>query len=371
MTMTGLADVGLVQGRHAAHVPAVADGEQRQHADAGVLGRVQGPGCGAPVDPASTSSDSGTRYQNARVASVERGRSSGSPPTTRPSRVLALVARHLLVHLDRAQPHLERTHPPAGVARGHPDVDVGAGHGVGGAVIRARPPRCARRGRARPRHDWPACRYDAPGWACSQARASSTVPTASPSTVRSATWPPPPPAAPRRATATRRPSTAPAGPAPSSPLVHHDLVVEGEAPHHVVEQATRPVALVGVGERLLVGGAPQVGVGDEGVGGVDDHRLGWADHELVWVGGHPLVELVGPRHQHCGRGAARPARRPRLLPERRRWCPGTRSAPRRRGPPRRCPARARWWRPPRRAARRTGRPRWRGARRRGSRPGRA
>src|SRR3712207_8399936 len=40
----GPTGVGLVAGRHAAHVPAVADGEQRQHPDAGVLRGVERTG---------------------------------------------------------------------------------------------------------------------------------------------------------------------------------------------------------------------------------------------------------------------------------------------------------------------------------------
>jgi hypothetical protein len=47
----GQAGVGVARGGQAAHVPAVADGEERQHADGGVLDGVQRAGKTGGIEP--------------------------------------------------------------------------------------------------------------------------------------------------------------------------------------------------------------------------------------------------------------------------------------------------------------------------------
>ena len=102
----------------------------------------------------------------------------------------------------------------------------------------------------------------------------------------------------------------------ASAAPHRQLVRLHEPADPVVEEA-RPPALVRVGERELVGRAPQVRVEHEGVGRVHHRRLGRAGEELHRVGGQPLVQLVAAGDEHGRRRIARPARSSRLLPERR------------------------------------------------------
>ena len=102
---------------------------------------------------------------------------------------------------------------------------------------------------------------------------------------------------------------------PATAVADEQLVGEDQAAHAVVE-GRAPPPLVGVGERQLVGGAAQVRVDDVGVLRVHHRRLGRATHELLGVGGEPLVELVVAGHQHGGGRAARPTGPPDLLPER-------------------------------------------------------
>ena len=94
-----------------------------------------------------------------------------------------------------------------------------------------------------------------------------------------------------------------------------ELVVEHEAADAVVEQVAPP-ALVGRGQRVLVGRAGQVREQDVGVGGVDDGRLRRPGEDLGGVGHQPLVELVVAGHEH-GHGLLALAPGPaRLLPQR-------------------------------------------------------
>ena len=78
-------------------------------------------------------------------------------------------------------------------------------------------------------------------------------------------------------------------------------VVEHEVAHGVVERVTE-VALVGMRERQLVGGARDLGTRHERVVGVDHRRLRRTAEELARVAGVPLVELVVAGDEH-GRGA--------------------------------------------------------------------
>ena len=81
----GQAGVGLARRGHAADVPPIADREQREHPDGGVLDGVERAGQRGAVDAgARRRRPASTTYHTARVTSVERGRSSGTVSTTAP-----------------------------------------------------------------------------------------------------------------------------------------------------------------------------------------------------------------------------------------------------------------------------------------------
>ena len=95
-----------------------------------------------------------------------------------------------------------------------------------------------------------------------------------------------------------------------------EQVVEHEVAHGVVERVAE-VALVGVGEGQLVGGARDLRARHERVVGIHHRRLGRAGEELAGVARVPLVELVVAGDEHRGGAPAGAAGAPHLLAHRR------------------------------------------------------
>ena len=175
-----LAGLRVQRHRHAADVPAVADREQRQHADQAVLGRVHRADRPRTASmPAASSTSGGTVYQHARVTSARSGRSRSRTSMTLFVEIcLRWYATTWLrtstapeVH-DRVAERRERVLAD--------DRDVGRRCAAGCTRRRrrtARGSRRARRGRVGRRGTGdPGAGTPRPGCATANTRASSTVP---------------------------------------------------------------------------------------------------------------------------------------------------------------------------------------------------
>ena len=271
-----LAGLRVQRHRHAADVPAVADREQRQHADEPVLGRVhRAEQLGRRRCPAA-SSDVGRHRVPARArrrarARAGRGRTTSITPFV--EICLRWYATTWLRHLDRAEVHDRRRRAARLLVGDDRDVGLGARLGVLVAssygsstrdVIVAG--RAARRGTAGPGAGRPR-----PGCATANTRASSTVPI-----VRSLVGVDEP-VLDRRTAA--QPDAARAGErSPDQymlPAARREQVGVHELAHGVVEAVAEPALVVGR-ERQLVRRARDLRAQHERVLRVHDRALGRA-----------------------------------------------------------------------------------------------
>ncbi|CAB4776278.1 unannotated protein [freshwater metagenome] len=290
----------LVQcGRHPTHVPPVADGEQGQHADGGVLGGVQRT---RQVDLADAGVSDGRVVEGepertgaqASSGQIETGRFEHSPCRELP----ALESGHLRRHFDLAEVQHRGAYRAALLGVHHADSDVASGLGVGVAVGRhhhrdacvevERPhfvgpslmqvhrARMHRVGRARgvdgadQRVVGQANLHLAAGPAA-QPHARCGHPLARPHRAR------------RREpvrTANRKQS-----------VVH-------EVADPIGEGVVAPPTFVGVTERPFERRASEVRASDERVRGVDHGPFGWAFEQRPRMSHEPLIELVVARHHH-------------------------------------------------------------------------
>ena len=215
------------------------------------------PGHAAGATPARASRPRAPRTRTPACTASNGGRSSAVvAEASRRSGVLTLVAGDLLVHLDGAEAHVELPHAGASASRRTIRMSMSVRATVyvapsSGSTMAVRPVEVEG---GRPARPGPRAGRTAPGCTCSQARASSTVPTACRRSCGCCTSPPAPTAQTRRrGPATRHPHRAPA--APAAYLLAHDAPRPHEPAQDDLVEEAGPVALVGMGERHLVGGA--------------------------------------------------------------------------------------------------------------------
>ena len=310
--------VDLAGGRHAADVPAVADREQRQHPDGGVLDGVQRARQRGAVEPAASTTSGSTTYQMARVTSVEVGRSSGSLSHQRAREgVLALVADDGGVHLGRPEVQPAPAHRTLGVDLEQADLRVAARHRVGGAVVGLDAGHAGVEvERRRTRQCWPWCRYEAPACTCSGARARSTSPTGrSPSAVTIRTGAPDALRSPTPWDGHPRPTHTAIGSwrrprwrTASSSACTSRRTPSSSTPGHQRWSAWVSGSSWAAQRRCGSSTKGLAGFTTAGSGARVSSSSGWR--------GQPLVELVAARHEHGRRRRARPPGPTGLLPER-------------------------------------------------------
>ena len=310
----------VVRDRHTAHIPSIADREQRQQADGGVFGRVERARNRVVADPGvvehvvADDIPKGARGQH-RGRQVESIVGDDTPA----ARVAPLIAGDPRRHFNRAQMQERSTdHAPTLVAK-HPDrrlppglrvlvcvigfddrasiVEVEFVHSIRASLMqidRAWMHQAIRAALIDSADECVVVEDDAE----LAARAGAQADLGGGHSL----------AGPHRG---RFGFVASANSAAQSQLVVlHELA-------HAVFEIVRPVARVVIRERLFERGAGYVGIEDERIRRIDHRRLGRPAEELAGVRHEPLVELIFARNEH---GDARPQGAPgpsRLLPHRR------------------------------------------------------
>ncbi len=314
----GQAGVGLEEGGHAADVPPVADGEQRQHPDRGVLGGVQGAGgqghrhvgLGQQVVGERVPEGPGDEERRGQVELLAGQDLAGEAIAT-------LVAGDLAAHLDVAEVQGGAPQGPALVGGEDAHLGLGLGQRVVAAVGRGDPghgvvevevvdlerPALVEVGRPRVDEARGAALVDGAHQVAGGQGDAHLAGRAAPQADAVAREAP------------GRPDRPGLGAGAVAARTDLEAVVHHQRAHAFGEDVGRPVGLVGPAEGQLVGGAGEVGAEHERVGGVDDRRLGRAGEHLVGMGHEPLVELVLARHEHGERLLGLAPRPPRLLPE--------------------------------------------------------